>query len=89
MNDYKTIDFTISILPTIVPRPTEVTLTARIYLPDKNVLCIQQAISRGDLQRYGDAFADRAAEAFARKISSEISTYIKTEAKKEIDNQDE
>lgn len=87
MDTYDTIDFKISICPTIVPSPRGVLLMARICLPNKNVLLVQQEISRGELHRYGDAYADRAAEAFTRKVSSEISTYIQVEAKKEIYNQ--
>lgn len=87
MNDYKTIDFKISICPTIVPSPNGVLLMARIYLPNKNVILVQQEISREELHRYGDAYADRAAEAFTRKVSSEISTYIQVEAKQDIYNQ--
>ena len=87
MNDYKTVDFKISIFPTIVPRPYGVMLMARISLPNKNVLLVEQDISREQLHMYGDAFADLAAEAFTRKVSSEISTYIQTEVKQEIYNQ--
>ena len=87
MNDYKTIDFKISICPTIVPRPNGVMLMAKISLPNKNVLLVKQDISRESLHRCGDAFADMVVEAFTRKISSEISTYIQLEAKQEIYNQ--
>ena len=87
MNTCKTIDYKISIYPSIVPHPCDVILNARIVLPNNNTLCIQEVISRSHLQYGGDIMSDKVASEFARKISSEISAFIRDEAKQDINRQ--
>ena len=87
MNTCKTIDYKISIYPTIVPSPSEVVLSARIILPDNNALVVQQVISREKLEYYGDKMAKTAAQNFVDQISRELSIRLTREATQEINNQ--
>ena len=87
MNTCKTIDYKISIYPTIVPSPSGIVLSARIILPDCNALIVQQMISREKLKYYGDKMAKEVAQNFADEISRELSIRLVREATEEIDKQ--
>lgn len=87
MNTCKTIDYKISIYPSIVQNPYDVILCARIVLPNNNSLCVQEVISKSQLQYGGNRMSDTVASEFARKISSEISAFIRDEAKQDINRQ--
>lgn len=89
MNTCDTIDYKISIYPTIVSNPYEVILHARLFLPDNLVLCFQEAISRQELEKLGDVGIERVSAVFASKLSEEIFHRIRNEAKQEIYKQNE
>lgn len=87
MNTCKTIDYKISIYPSIVPHPTEVILNARIVLPNKNTLCVQESASRYQLQSDGERMVEIMSQAFTERISREISNLISNDVKQDINNQ--
>lgn len=89
MNTCDTIDYKISIYPSIVPNPYDVILHARVFLPDNNVLCVQEKVSRQELEILGDIGIERAASVFANKLSSEIYHRIRHEARQDIHRQNE
>lgn len=65
----------------------DVILNARIVLPNKNTLCVQEIVSRDMLQSGGEWMTERVSQAFAEKISREISNLINDEAKQDIQKQ--
>ena len=89
MNTCDTIDYKISIYPSIVHNPNEVILNARVFLPDNIVLCVQETIRRYELRILGDAGIERVSAVFASKLSEEIYRRIRYEAKQEIYKQNE
>lgn len=89
MNTCKTIDYKISIYPSIASTPYEVILTARVVLPDNNILYVQETVSRGHLEYGGDVAIEKASAAFAERLSGEIYHRIRNEARQEIYRQNE
>ena len=87
MEKGKTIDYKISIYPSIELHPTEVRLSARINLPDKTTLVAQCAESRDDLVYYGERMINAFAENFVAQISREIHLRLTDEVKQEINKQ--
>lgn len=87
MNTCETIDYKISIYPSIVVHPTDVVVSARIVLPDKNTLVIQSVESRENLVYYGERMVKAFAENFISQISREIHLRLMDEVKQDINKQ--
>ena len=87
MNTCKTIDYKISIYPSIVVHPTDVVVSARIVLPDKNTLFVQSVEARDNLVYYGERMVKVFTENFVDQISREISLRLRDEVKQDINKQ--
>ena len=87
MNTCESIDYKISIYPSIVVHPTDVVVSARITLPDKNTLYVQSVESRDNLVYYGERMVKVFVENFVDQISREISLRLRDEVKQDINKQ--
>ena len=87
MNTCETIEYKISIYPSIVVHPTDVVVSARITLPDKNTLYVQSVERRDNLVYYGERMVKVFVENFVDKISREISLRLRDEVKQDINKQ--
>ena len=87
MNACSTIDYKISIYPSIVVHPTDVVVSARIVLPDKNTLFVQSVETRDNLVYYGERMVKVFTENFVDQISREISLRLRDEVKQDINKQ--
>ena len=87
MNTCKTIDYTIRIFPEIVHNPYDIVLDAKIELPNRAILCVQEVISIDSIRfsNNKERMARMAAETFTKKISDAISEQVRGVAMNQIE----